>query len=110
VDILRPYRGWLLIVLASMLVQTAMSIAAPRPLDLSDEGHLTDLEDPDPDVAGELALQSEAGNHHAHERKAETGNPAGGTKFRAPASASPTPLGALALAGMAYHPCPGGRV
>jgi subfamily B ATP-binding cassette protein MsbA len=32
VDLLRPYRGWLLIILASMLVQTAMSIAAPWPL------------------------------------------------------------------------------
>ncbi len=31
-ELLRPYRGRLLIVLASMLVQTAMSIAAPWPL------------------------------------------------------------------------------
>ena len=31
-ELLRPYRGWLLIVFVAMLVQTAMSIAAPWPL------------------------------------------------------------------------------
>ncbi len=31
-DLLRPYRGWLAIILAAMLVQTLMSIAAPWPL------------------------------------------------------------------------------
>jgi ABC-type multidrug transport system fused ATPase/permease subunit len=30
--LLRPYRGWLLVILVAMLVQTAMSIAAPWPL------------------------------------------------------------------------------
>jgi subfamily B ATP-binding cassette protein MsbA len=31
-ELLRPYRGWLAIVLAAMLVETAMSLAAPWPL------------------------------------------------------------------------------
>lgn len=30
--LLNPYRGWLLVILVAMLVQTAMSIAAPWPL------------------------------------------------------------------------------
>ena len=29
---LRPYRGWLIIVFVAMLIETAMSIAAPWPL------------------------------------------------------------------------------
>ena len=32
--LLRPYRGWLVIVLIAMLVETAMSLAAPWPLKL----------------------------------------------------------------------------
>ncbi len=31
-QLLRPYRGWLVIILVAMLVQTAMSLAAPWPL------------------------------------------------------------------------------
>ena len=31
-DLVRPYRGWLIIVFVAMLVETAMSIAAPWPL------------------------------------------------------------------------------
>ena len=31
-DLVRPYRGWLAIVLGAMLVETAMSLAAPWPL------------------------------------------------------------------------------
>jgi subfamily B ATP-binding cassette protein MsbA len=31
-DLIRPYRGWLTIVLGAMLVETAMSLAAPWPL------------------------------------------------------------------------------
>jgi subfamily B ATP-binding cassette protein MsbA len=31
-ELLRPYRGWLLIILGAMLVQTLMSLAAPWPL------------------------------------------------------------------------------
>lgn len=31
-DLIRPYRGWLIIVFIAMLVETAMSIAAPWPL------------------------------------------------------------------------------
>ena len=31
-DLIRPYRGWLIIVLIAMLLETAMSIAAPWPL------------------------------------------------------------------------------
>ena len=34
VDLLRPYRGWLAVVLAAMLVEIAMSLAAPWPLKL----------------------------------------------------------------------------
>src|SRR5436190_4536206 len=33
-DLLRPYRGWLLIVFIAMLVEIAMSLAAPWPLKL----------------------------------------------------------------------------
>ncbi len=32
VDLVRPYRGWLAIVFAAMLVQTAMSLAGPWPI------------------------------------------------------------------------------
>ena len=31
-ELLRPYRGWLAVVFAAMLVETIMSIAAPWPL------------------------------------------------------------------------------
>src|SRR3974390_35992 len=31
-DLIRPYRGWLAIVFVAMLVETAMSLAAPWPL------------------------------------------------------------------------------
>ena len=31
-ELLRPYRGWLAIILAAMLVETAMSLAGPWPL------------------------------------------------------------------------------
>ena len=31
-NLLRPYRGWLVIILAAMLVETAMSLAGPWPL------------------------------------------------------------------------------
>jgi ATP-binding cassette, subfamily B, bacterial len=31
-DLIRPYRGWLIIVFVAMLIETAMSIAAPWPL------------------------------------------------------------------------------
>ena len=31
-ELLRPYRGWLVIILLAMLVETAMSLAAPWPL------------------------------------------------------------------------------
>src|SRR6516165_3793670 len=31
-ELLRPYRGWLTIILLAMLVETAMSLAAPWPL------------------------------------------------------------------------------
>ena len=31
-ELVRPYRGWLLIVFIAMLIETAMSIAAPWPL------------------------------------------------------------------------------
>ncbi len=31
-DLVRPYRGWLIIILVAMLVETAMSLAAPWPL------------------------------------------------------------------------------
>jgi ABC-type multidrug transport system fused ATPase/permease subunit len=31
-ELIRPYRGWLLLVFAAMLIETAMSIAAPWPL------------------------------------------------------------------------------
>jgi ABC-type multidrug transport system fused ATPase/permease subunit len=31
-QLLRPYRGWLIIVFVAMLVETAMSLAAPWPL------------------------------------------------------------------------------
>jgi ABC-type multidrug transport system fused ATPase/permease subunit len=31
-ELLHPYRGWLLIILLAMLVETAMSLAAPWPL------------------------------------------------------------------------------
>ncbi|HYX21345.1 MAG TPA: ABC transporter ATP-binding protein, partial [Thermoanaerobaculia bacterium] len=31
-ELLRPYRGWLVIILAAMLVETAMSLAGPWPL------------------------------------------------------------------------------
>jgi ABC-type multidrug transport system fused ATPase/permease subunit len=34
IDLLRPYRGWLAIVFAAMLVEIAMSLAAPWPLKL----------------------------------------------------------------------------
>ena len=33
-ELLRPYRGWLVIVFAAMLVEIAMSLAAPWPLKL----------------------------------------------------------------------------
>ena len=33
-EMLRPYRGWLLIVFIAMLVEIAMSLAAPWPLKL----------------------------------------------------------------------------
>ena len=32
IDLIRPYRGWLGIVFAAMLVQTAMSLAGPWPI------------------------------------------------------------------------------
>ena len=31
-EVLRPYRGWIVIILLAMLVETAMSLAAPWPL------------------------------------------------------------------------------
>ena len=31
-ELIRPYRGWLIIVFIAMLIETAMSIAAPWPL------------------------------------------------------------------------------
>ena len=31
-ELLRPYRGWLVIILLAMLVETAMSLAGPWPL------------------------------------------------------------------------------
>src|SRR4029434_7152946 len=31
-DLIRPYRGWLIVVFVAMLFETAMSIAAPWPL------------------------------------------------------------------------------
>ena len=31
-ELLRPYRGWLIIILLAMLVETAMSLATPWPL------------------------------------------------------------------------------
>ena len=31
-ELIRPYRGWLIIVFVAMLIETAMSIAAPWPL------------------------------------------------------------------------------
>src|SRR4029450_8004311 len=31
-DLIRPYRGWLIIVFVAMLIETAMTIAAPWPL------------------------------------------------------------------------------
>ncbi|MEI8045617.1 MAG: ABC transporter ATP-binding protein, partial [Verrucomicrobiota bacterium] len=31
-ELVRPYRGWLIIVFVAMLIETAMSIAAPWPL------------------------------------------------------------------------------
>ena len=34
IQLLRPYRGWLLIVFIAMLVEIAMSLAAPWPLKL----------------------------------------------------------------------------
>ena len=34
IGLLRPYRGWLLIVFIAMLVEIAMSLAAPWPLKL----------------------------------------------------------------------------
>lgn len=31
-DLVRPYRGWLVVVFAAMVVETAMSLAGPWPL------------------------------------------------------------------------------
>jgi len=45
--LVRPYRGWLFIVIGVMLVETAMSLAAPWPLTIVldsvlDNGHLVE--------------------------------------------------------------------
>ena len=46
-QLLRPYRGWLIIVFAAMLVETAMSLAAPWPLKIIIDNVVSDHKLPD---------------------------------------------------------------
>ena len=67
--LVRPYRGWLLIVLAAMLVETAMSLAAPWPL--------------------KVIIDSVLGHHPLPERLAWVSNlPLGGEKMALAAAAA----------------------
>ncbi len=45
-ELLRPYRGWLLISSAAMLTQTVMSLAAPWPLKIVIHRHRRRQDDP----------------------------------------------------------------
>lgn len=51
-ELLRPYRGWLLIIFAAMLAQTAMSLAAPWPLKIVIDNAVAGHKVIGPDIEG----------------------------------------------------------
>ena len=76
--LLNPYRGWLLVILVAMLVQTAMSIAAPWPLKIILDNVIGKLSGgmvhpakttADPEVPTERAIDSFGSTPSSRKRK-----------------------------------------